>query len=488
MRNSIWLSPVLFAGSLFGQAQSGTIVGTVTDQAGAVVPNARVTLVNEGTQFTRVTATNASGQYVAYSIPTGSYPITVEQPGFQKLVRSGIRLTAADTLTVDLQLRVGNVQETVEVTEAAPLLQSQTSTVSSLISNQQLVEMPMNGRTFTALLRLSAGAYAGSSGNLASSPYAMRGDVNISVIGSSAQNNSCLIDGMVNRNLWLSTFIMVPTIDSIQEIRLLTSDYSAEYGSAAGAVTIVQTRSGTNAFHGGLYEFLRNDKMAANTFFNNRAGARKADFRRNEFGGTFGGPIRRDKTFFFTDYQGIRTRQPRTITATVPTLAQRQMITTGDFSGLGVVIYDPANTAPYEPSVGVPLIFRVPGLTQAGAVSKTPVSQVSLFATLLDLCGLPVPSGLDGESLVPLIREPNRANHEAPIYSEFALRSPNAKYMIRQGEWKYCFYGNDTPELYNLRRDPLEMDNLAASAQYKSKAEEMKARLFAWHRPEELKA
>ena len=139
---------------------------------------------------------------MAYAVPTGSYSLTVEHPGFQKLVRSGIQLTAADTLTVDLELRVGSVQETVEVTETAPLLQSQTHTVSSLITNQQIVEIPLNGRTFTALLRLSPGAYAGSSGNLTTSPYAMRGDVNISVNGSSAQNNSYLIDGMVNRNLW----------------------------------------------------------------------------------------------------------------------------------------------------------------------------------------------------------------------------------------------------------------------------------------------
>jgi len=330
-------------GTLFGQAQSGTIVGTVTDQAGAVIPGARVTLVNEGTQFTRATQANANGQYVAYSVPTGAYTITAEQTGFQKLIRSGVRLTAADTLTVDLQLTVGSVQETVEVTAESPLLQSQTATVSSLVTNQQMVEMPLNGRTFTALLKLSPGAYTGSSGNLTNSPYAMRGDVNISVNGSSAQNNSYLIDGMVNRNLWLSTLIMVPTVDSIQEVRMLTSNYSAEYGAAAGAVTIVQSKSGTNQYHGSAYEFLRNDKLDANTFFNNRSGVSKPSFRRNEFGATFGGPIRRDRTFFFGDYQGIRLRQPRSIVSTIPTLAQRNSVTTGDFSNFGTPIFDPLN-------------------------------------------------------------------------------------------------------------------------------------------------
>jgi hypothetical protein len=323
------------------QSQSGTIVGTVSDQAGAVIPGAQVRLVNEGTQFTRVVESNASGQYVASSIPTGKYTISVEHPGFRKLVRGAVELTAADTLTVDLQLTVGSVQETVEVTERPPLLQSQTAAVSSLISNQQILEMPLNGRTFTQLLRLSPGAYTGSSGNLTNSPYAMRGDSNISVNGSSAQNNTYLIDGMVNRNLWLSTLIMVPTIDSIQEMRLMTSNYSAEYGAAAGAVTVVQTKSGTNDFHGSGYEFLRNNKLDANTFFNNRLGARRPAFRRNEFGGTFGGPIRKDQTFFFADYQGIRIRQPASITSTIPTVAQQAMVRTGDFSGLAASVFDP---------------------------------------------------------------------------------------------------------------------------------------------------
>ena len=328
---------------LFAQVESGTIVGTITDPAGAIIPNAKVTLTNDATKFTRVATTNASGQYVAYSVPTGPYTITAEAPGFEKLVRSGIVLTAADTITADIKLPVGSVQQSVEVTAETPLVQEQTSVVSSLVSNQQMVEMPLNGRTFTSLLLLSPGAYAGSSGNLANSPYALRGSTNYSVNGSTAQNNSYLIDGIVNRNLWLSTLIMVPTVDSIQEFRVLTSNYSAEYGAAAGAITVVQTKSGTNALHGSAYEFLRNDKLDANTFFNNRSGAPKPAFRRNEFGATTGGAIRHDKSFFFVDYQGLRIRQPQTITSTIPTLDQRNMVITGDFSNLGRAIYDPAS-------------------------------------------------------------------------------------------------------------------------------------------------
>ncbi|MBI3208776.1 MAG: TonB-dependent receptor [Candidatus Solibacter usitatus] len=372
---------VLTTSHLYGQAQSGSIAGTISDPAGALIAGAKITLVNDATQFTRAVTTNESGQFAAYSVPTGGYSIAVEHPGFQKLVRAGVHLTAADQLRIDLQLNVGNVQETVEVREATPLLQSQTATVSALVSNQQMIEMPLNGRTFTQLLKLGPGASAGSSGNLTTSPYAMKGDVNISVNGSSAQNNSYLIDGMVNRNLWLSTLILAPTIDSIQEVRMMTSNYSAEYGAAAGAVTIVQTKSGGNQFHGSLYEFLRNDALDANTFFNNRLGAVKPPFRRNEFGGTAGGAIRKNKTFYFADYQGIRLRQPQTIISSIPTLAQRQMVASGDFSGLGAAIYDPYSvTGNLRDAFGggrIPATRLDPASLKLFALLPTPVSSAA---------------------------------------------------------------------------------------------------------------
>lgn len=323
------------------QGIDGSIAGVVFDSAGAVIVGARVTLSNEATGFRREVTTNNQGQYVAYALPTGPYRITAEMDGFQRLVRAGITLSAADALTVDLTLTVGDVQQTVEVTESTPLLQAQNAMVSSLVSNDQIVEIPLQSRTFTSLLLLSPGATTGSSGNLTTSPYAMRGNANISVNGSSAQNNSYFIDGMVNRNLWLSTLIMVPTVDSIQEMRVLTSNYTAEYGIAAGAITVVVTKSGTNRIRGSLYEFLRNEKLDSNSFFNNRAGVARPAFKRNEFGGTVGGPIKKDRTFYFADYQGIRVRRPLDTVSTIPTLAQQGMIQTGDFSGLGATIFDP---------------------------------------------------------------------------------------------------------------------------------------------------
>src|SRR5215813_5239838 len=337
----IFLSIPLYA------QNTATIAGLVTDPSGAAVEGAKVTVVNTGTQFTRTVESNASGQYVVPSVPTGAYTVSAVRTGFQKLERSGIEATAASTIEVNLQLTVGSEAQSVLVTASAPLLQSQTAAVSNLVGSQQIVQLPLVSRDFTNLVVLSPGAHSGASSNLmeGGSPYAMRAGANYSVNGSIPQANSYLVDGIYNRNLWLNTLVMVPIVDSIQEYRVMSSNYSAEYGESAGAVTAVDTTSGTNQFHGSAWEFLRNDKLNANTFFNNRQGVARPPFRRNEFGGTIGGPIIRNKTFFFADYQGIRLTQPQTITTTIPTLAQRQMVITGDFSAFGVPIYNPFSTA-----------------------------------------------------------------------------------------------------------------------------------------------
>src|SRR6266446_1160002 len=336
---------VLLTCKLFGQAQSGTVVGTVTDPAGAVVPYAIVTITSVDTGLVRTATANANGQYRIDTFPTGPVTITVEQPGFQKLVRSGLSLTAADTLSVNLEIPVGNIQETVEVTEAAPLLQSQTATVSTLITNLQMLETPINGRTFNQLILLSSGTAPTQPGGTLTSltGFSSRANNTFSINGNTAQNNTYLIDGLYNMGLWTQALVMVPTIDSIQEQRLMANAYSAQYGGAAGAVTLVQTKSGTASFHGGVYHFLRNGALDANSFFNNLNGIAKPIQKRNEFGGTFGGPIRKDKTFFFVDYQGIQWLAPTNVTNSIATAAQAQMVQPGNFSALGTTIFDPTN-------------------------------------------------------------------------------------------------------------------------------------------------
>jgi hypothetical protein len=331
----------------FAAAQdTATIAGTVTDPSGSAVPNAQVTLLNTGTQFTRTVETNSAGQYIAASIPTGVYTVTAMARGFQKLERSGVQLTAASTQNLDLTLTVGSEAQSISVVSDAAIVQSESATVSNLVTRQQIVDLPLVSRDFTDLVLLSPGAHTGSGSNLAEggSPYAMRSGANFSVNGSVPQANSYLIDGIYNRNLWLNTLIMVPVVDAIQEYRVMTSSYTAEYGESAGSVTEVETRSGTNAFHGDVWEFLRNDKLNANQFFNNANGIKRPAFRRNEFGATAGGAIIQNKTFFFGDYQGIRLTQPQTYLSTIPTLAQQQMVQTGNFGALGTPIYNPYST------------------------------------------------------------------------------------------------------------------------------------------------
>ena len=371
---AIFVLSALALGQSYAQ-DTATISGTVSDPSGAYVADAQVTLVNTATQFTRIVGTNADGQYVASAIPTGEYTITVARLGFQRLVRAGIVLTAATNQTVDLQLAVGSQTETVSVTATPPLLQSQSAEVSALVDKNQMVALPLVSRDFTDLVLLTPGAHVGSASNLAegASPYAMRGGANYSVNGAVAAGNSYLIDGVYNRNLWLNTLIIVPVVDAIQEYRVMTSNYSAQYGESAGAVTEVATRSGANESHGAAWEFLRNNKLNANTFFNNLNGIARPAFRRNEFGGTIGGPIIRNRTFFFGDYQGIRLTFPQTFTSTIPTLAQRQMIETGNFAALGVPIYNPYATQ-----------------TVNGQVQRVPFAGNQITPTLLD----PVASNL----------------------------------------------------------------------------------------------
>jgi hypothetical protein len=378
-----FLSTAVATSSLLGQ-DTATIVGTVTDPTGAAVADAQVLLVNVATQFSRSVQTSSTGQYVAPSIPTGSYQITVTKQGFQKLVRNGVELTAASTLNVDLQLKVGNVSETLSVTSTTPLLQSQSAEVSALIDTKQIVALPLVSRDFTDLVLLVPGAHLGAATNLAEggSAYSMRAGANYSVNGAVAAGNSYLIDGIYNRNLWLNTLVMVPIVDAIQEYRVLTSNYSAEFGEAAGAVTEVNTKSGSNGFHGSVWEFLRNDKLNANNFFNNLNRVARPGFHRNEYGATVGGPIIKNKTFFFGDYQGIRLSTPQVSTSTIPTLAQQQMIETGNFSGLGTTIYNPYSTT----------------ASSAGVVTRVPFPGNQIPSNLLDPAAvklaklLPVPT------------------------------------------------------------------------------------------------
>ena len=297
------LAPLaMLCGVLFGQ-QTSSIVGQVQDPSGAAIAGATVTLTETQTNAKRITTTNSVGEYNASSVPPGSYRIEVEKAGFQKLTREGVILTTASTLNVDLTLQLGSQTQSVVVTEQAPLLQNQSAEISTLVDSRQIVDLPLATRNFTELILLTPGANAGSAGNLAEggSAYSIRGGANYNVNGAMASGSPYLIDGLYNRNQWLNTLVMVPIVDSIQEYRVMTNSYSAEYGQAYGAVTTVSTKSGTNALHGAAWEFLRNDLLNANSFFANRNGTARPPYHRNVFGGNLGAPILKNRLFITGD-------------------------------------------------------------------------------------------------------------------------------------------------------------------------------------------
>jgi hypothetical protein len=392
MKKIFTLLAIVAMAAMAHAQQTGNIVGTVKDPSGAAIPGVTVSLTNTATAAKRTIATNSEGEYNASSLSVGEYAISAEMAGFQKLNRTGVTLTTASTLNVDLVLRVGSESTTVDVTTQASLLQSQSGVVSSLVDSKQIVDLPLVSRNFTDLVLLTPGAHTGSSTNLTegAGAYSIRGGANFSVNGSVAAANSYLIDGLYDRNQWLNTLVMVPIVDSIAEYRVMTSNFNAEYGEAAGAVTTVTTKSGTNNIHGSVWEFLRNERGNANNYFLNRAGVARTAYHRNVFGGTVGAPIWKDHTFIFGDYQGIRQSVPTASTVTIPTPAQVAMVQTGNFAALGVQLYNPFNVVAgkRQPFAGnnlaavldpaaVKLISLLPAPTSSGNANNYTIAPAS---------------------------------------------------------------------------------------------------------------
>lgn len=331
------------------QAVSGTILGVVRDGQGAAVPGASVTLTNVGTGLTRTVTSDGIGEYTAPQLPTGSYSVTAELSGFKTVTVSNIHLGVDQKLRIDLRMEVGAVTEAITIEAEAPLVQTSSSELGTTVVREQIETLPLNGRNFVSLtrtipgvLRPPPGANIDGAGSLA-----WRAGSGFSANGQRARDNNYLLDGVDNNETWLQTVVLFPSVDAIDEFKIQTSTYSAEFGRSLGGVVNLQIRSGSNSFRGNLFEFHRNDALDANNFFNNRAGRPKPDFKQHQFGGTLGGPIVRDKTFFFADYQGLRIRQGLTYLSTVPTERMRQ----GDFSELSRIIYDPLTGQPFPGNV-----------------------------------------------------------------------------------------------------------------------------------------
>ena len=318
---------------VYAQVDTGAILGTVKDQTGAVVPAAKVTITNEGTGLTLSTLTRDDGGYIFTPLKIGKYTVEVEYSGFKKARRLSIEVNIQDQAVVDFVLEPGELTQTLEVTAAAPLLQTQSGSVGEGIGAKTINDLPLSGRNYTFLARLTAGvthAQEDGRGLNATGFFAANGT-------RPAQNNY-LLDGIDNNSnnvdfLSGAAYVVRPPVDAIAEFKLQTNAFSAEFGRAGGAVLNATLKSGTNGFHGSAWEFIRNDALDAADFFQNATGQKKGAFRQNQFGVAAGGRIIKNKTFWFADYEGTRIRQARPWVVAVPTNQQRNSGFT-DFSDL----------------------------------------------------------------------------------------------------------------------------------------------------------
>jgi len=310
--------------SAYAQFDTGTVLGTVRDNSGAVIPGATVTIRDEGTSLTQTQTTSAGGEYVFTPLKIGRYSIEVEHAGFKKERRTGLVLNIQQQAVADFTLSVGDVTNEIEVTAAAPILQTESGSVGHVIEGKTINDLPLNGRNYTFLARLVPGATVGQ-------PEGRGLNANgwFTANGTRPAQNNYMLDGIDNNTnnvdfLSGAAYVVKPPIDAIGEFKLQTNSFSAEFGRAGGAVLNASLKSGTNAFHGSLWEFLRNDKLDATDFFLNAGGQQKGAFKQNQFGAAGGGRVIKNKTFFFADYEGTRIRQALPVTGlTVPTLAQR---------------------------------------------------------------------------------------------------------------------------------------------------------------------
>jgi outer membrane receptor protein involved in Fe transport len=320
---------------VLGQAAvSGNITGIVRDQAGSVVPGATVTARNSKTNVVTTVVTNDSGAYNIVGVIPGDYVLRIEQKGFKQVIQENVVVKVDSTTRVDGNLETGDVLESVTVSSAPPLLQTERPEISQTISAQQINNLPTVGRNISRLTILVPGA-SFSSGQLANHPENSTDDFRTNVNGQSYFNTNRQVDGVDNNEAVQGQAIVLPTVASLQEIKITTSNYDAEFGQVAGAVIQASTKAGTNEWHGSLFEFNRNSRFFARDPFTEPKKA--AHYNWNQFGGSVGGPIKKDKLFFFFDYQGARSALGGSILATVPTLAERN----GDFSALSNRIFDP---------------------------------------------------------------------------------------------------------------------------------------------------
>ena len=335
--------------SAYGADPTGTIAGTVLDPSGAAVPSAKITATALATKLTRETSTGTDGGYVFPLLPVGLYSVSVEAQGFRRFEQKGIQVEADRSATLPINLELGSTSDTVSVEANAELVETRSGTLSKLVNQQNIVELPLNGRNAASLVLLAPGTADLTAGNARGSGDTQQtatypGGQSISSNGSRADDINYNLDGGSNQDHYTNVNNPFPNPDAVEEFSVQTNSYSAEYGRGAGAIVNVVTKSGTNQLHGSAFEFLRNGDLNARNFF----AASHDLLKRNQFGGSLGGPIKKDRLFFFGTYQGTILRNVSLAnTATVLSDAQRA----GDFSGLSRTLIDPLNNLPIPGNV-----------------------------------------------------------------------------------------------------------------------------------------
>jgi len=313
-------------------AQStASLSGTVTDASGATVPNTRVVVTNQGTGVTSSTQTDASGAYLFPSLPIGVYRIEVSASSFQTAVIGNVKLEVATAVTQSVQLKVGESTQRVEIVADAAVIEATTNSMGQVINDKTVQEIPLNGRHFTDLSLLTPGTMTPPANGFLSAPLRGQGSFGINTAGQREDTTNWLVNGINLNDIVQNQITFQPPIDTLAEYKIDNSAFPAEYGRNSGAIVNLATRSGTNEYHGELFEFFRNNALDARNFFNSRltsAGAAnpQAPFKRNDFGAAFGGPIMKNKVFFFLAYEGLRQHQSLTVTSTVPSQTQRAAV------------------------------------------------------------------------------------------------------------------------------------------------------------------
>jgi len=346
-RSKVALLLVFSAVLLKAQTITGSITGTISDPSGAAVANVKVTATNTATNLTYTTNTNDTGVYNLVFLAVGQYTVTAEAKGFKKTVLGPFALEVNQAAKVDVRLEVGEVSQSVEVTGVAPILQTESTATGAALTTETVSSIPLNGRNFASLTQLIPGAISTSPNAMNTSARVQSSGSRPQVNGNREQTNNFLLDGIDNNDSIDNRIGYQPNVDALEEVKVITGNGSSEFGNVGGAIVNTTLKSGTNQYHGNVFEFLRNDKLDANGYFGNRARAPRSPLRRNIFGGTLGGPVMKNKMFFFVDYEGTEQRTSGSATASLAPASWR----TGDLSDFltksNQVVRDPLNGTPF---------------------------------------------------------------------------------------------------------------------------------------------